>query len=310
MANNKHIDSLIVREFLGDLSQTEQEELDIWLNHSTDNQQRYDKLRGILENKDLIANWRSIDLESNWQEILTKSKSAGKVFKLKAFIRYAAAASILLFGGTLFYRFQTYTSLTNNQLQPISHILPDGSTVWLKHGAEITFNKRNFPENRMVEMDGEVYFDVKKSSSPFTVDIGKSTVEVLGTSFNIDEENKRTEVILVEGSIRYSNHIENLVLKPGERAISENGSLQMVNEFNPNSIGWMTGRFSFESTPLKNVLALVKEYYGFNYEVNGDLDNILISIEIERMSLKEFSEELSFILDRPIELRDKTLKID
>src|SRR5690606_24206533 len=80
--------------------------------------------------------------------------------------------------------------------------LPDGSKVWLNAGSTLTYPSRFNAEERVVSLEGEAYFEVRKSQTPaggmpFRVFTKGQTIEVLGTVFNVsayatDPETKTT----------------------------------------------------------------------------------------------------------------------
>lgn len=82
-------------------------------------------------------------------------------------------------------------------------ILPDGSLLWINSGSCISYAS-DFPENRKLNVQGEVYLDVRKDvKHPFVVKTNRLEVTVLGTSFNVTDYVKDTEiaVVLVQGSV-------------------------------------------------------------------------------------------------------------
>ena len=65
-------------------------------------------------------------------------------------------------------------------------VLPDSSEVWLNAGSTITYPKTFTKENRVVTLDGEAYFSVRKDDAkPFIVETSQLSVKVLGTKFNV-----------------------------------------------------------------------------------------------------------------------------
>lgn len=64
--------------------------------------------------------------------------------------------------------------------------LPDGSTVLLNEGSELSYSTSFGKQAREVTLTGEGYFDVQHNlSKPFKVLTGNVTTTVLGTAFNI-----------------------------------------------------------------------------------------------------------------------------
>ena len=307
MAKQRHIDSLIVREIVNDLNEAETNELKAWLSDDKQNVARYDRIKSSLQSGQVIKDWNEINLDSNWDDIL--KKAGKKTFRISPFIRYASAAAILLFAGVWIIGLLSNTTISNESSTPLAHELPDGSHVWLKQNASITYIEADFSEDRTLKMDGEVYYEVQKSTVPFTVDIGKTQVQVLGTSFNINETADSTEVILVEGSVRFKSNTEEHILKPGEKAIYSTKGIQKKNQFDINQIGWKSGVFQFSEVPLKKVMEQVSSYYGIEHQIAPEKAGLLVSMNINNSTLSEFIEELTFILDVEIENKTQSLII-
>ena len=90
-------------------------------------------------------------------------------------------------------------------------VLSDGTKVWINSGSELTFPMNFGKEERVVELKGEAYFDVTKSKEwPFIVRTCRSSVKVLGTSFNICsyEEDSLEQVTLEQGGVEVKHHDE------------------------------------------------------------------------------------------------------
>ena len=66
-------------------------------------------------------------------------------------------------------------------------VLPDGTKVWLNAATALRYPTAFTGKDRMVELDGEAYFEVAADAArPFRVDVKNGErVDVLGTHFNI-----------------------------------------------------------------------------------------------------------------------------
>ena len=113
--------------------------------------------------------------------------------------RWVAAAAVLVFAvsaGWYIYRVKPVPRqlITLQEKKPESAFftgkqfvrLPDGSTVLLNEGSELSYSTSFGKQAREVTLTGEGYFDVQHNlSKPFKVLTGKVTTTVLGTAFNI-----------------------------------------------------------------------------------------------------------------------------
>jgi ferric-dicitrate binding protein FerR (iron transport regulator) len=101
-------------------------------------------------------------------------------------------------------------------------VLPDNSHVYLNKGSVLNYPSGFEGDERLVELSGEAFFEVTKSSKPFRITCGRTVTSVLGTSFNIKGYNPKDQVnvIVVTGLVQVTSKdipIEKGVyLRPGD----------------------------------------------------------------------------------------------
>src|SRR5258705_7986378 len=118
----------------------------------------------------------------------------------------------------------SYNTLTNpTGSKVIDMTLTDGSRVWLNAGSSVTYPVSFTANERKVKITGEAYFEVQHDANkPFIVSKGETSVQVLGTHFNVnaydDEDN--IKVTLLEGSVKVSTmyDVRGTMLRPGQQA--------------------------------------------------------------------------------------------
>jgi len=152
-------------------------------------------------------------------------------------------------------------------------VLPDGSKVWLNSSSSIKFPAVFSNNERIVEVTGEVYFEVvKDKTKPFRVLFGDSEIEVFGTSFNVmayeDETYSRTT--LVEGSVGLKNKQYNRRLKPGQEAsVSSAGKITTEAVDTDEVIAWKKGLFYFRDASIEEVMKKAGRWYDIDVEYQG-----------------------------------------
>lgn len=109
----------------------------------------------------------------------------------------------------------TISVKTNQQTQAVA--LPDGSVVLLNQNSEIEYQK-DFGD-RQVTLHGEAFFKVQKAEVPFVVSTSNGKVTVLGTSFNVQEDEKQLAVEVETGSVELKVKDQISRLKRGESAV-------------------------------------------------------------------------------------------
>jgi len=166
--------------------------------------------------------------------------------------------------------------------------LSDGTKAWLNAASSLRFPALFGTEERMVEITGEVYFEVapmvkagSKDKVPFTVKINPAAgnggeVNVLGTHFNImayPEENE-VRTTLLEGSVVYNNNGSSKKLVPGQQSVfsSQEGMKVLENVKVNDVIAWKNGFFHFEGCDLEVILRQLSRWYDadvvFNRKIN------------------------------------------
>lgn len=309
MPLTKEIKGLIVQSFLGELSKPDNLLLEQWKQENERHQSLYEALRQKWESGELLKNWEDIDLQKNWLAIQEKARPE-HVIALGYWLRFAAAAVILIFVAVWYFKTYTPQTLINHGNQFLVHELEDGSRVWLKPGARLEFRYADFDEVRRVDLQGEAFFEVKKATAPFIVEApDNSKVEVLGTSFHVMTDAAQTEVLLIEGSVKFSFQQLSLQLKPGDFAVFDGQELLKQPFADPNAIGWKTGQFDFKEMPVYQVLEYLAPYYGIETEVTFEKRNLLLTTTIQQLSLDELVTELAFILDAEVTLDGQKLII-
>ena len=154
-------------------------------------------------------------------------------------------------------------------------ILPDGSKVWLNSVSSLRFPAIFNGKERKVELSGEAYFEVvKNTTQPFIVKTHDMNVFVTGTQFNVmaytDENYSATT--LVEGSVHVSNHNSNMVLKPGEQVVANEGAnlRKRITDVEQN-IAWKNGLFQFNDSDIRTVMNQISRWYDVSIEYQGEV---------------------------------------
>ena len=196
--------------------------------------------------------------------VLEKNKRTVRL----TWMKYAAAASILLLVGLgLFARFYTLTIEVPTG-ETSQHKLPDGSIVYLNAETSIDYHPYWWSFNREVELDGEAFFEVEKGES-FSVLSSMGSVEVLGTSFNIYNRDQTYTVYCKTGKVRVQNqHANEVILKPGQVTNAESLARQTTADLNSEQImSWRLNKFLYNTTPLTKVLEDFERHYGIRIDV-------------------------------------------
>ena len=143
--------------------------------------------------------------------------------------------------------------------------LSDGSKVQLNSMSSIRFPVQFAQACRLVELEGEAYFEVSKTGQPFIVQTKGMKIEVLGTTFNISAyANEEYQTTLVSGSVKVqTENGSNRILKPSEQACITPGSNQ-INVRNVDTAfytSWIHGKINFKDQRLDDIMKTLARWY-------------------------------------------------
>ena len=159
-----------------------------------------------------------------------------------------------------------------------SVMLPDSSRVILAPGSHLVVAANYGQGQRNVELRGAGQFTVRHDAKrPFSVRIGSAVIRDLGTVFSVKSiDNAGVVVSVTEGSVLLSdsssdagNHT--LQLKAGDRGrLMADGSVSAeLGIVTPDETAWVTGKLNYRDTPLAEVQADLRRWYGVELVV-GD----------------------------------------
>ncbi len=266
MLDDKKDDIFLSRWINGELSEEERKAFESHPEYT-----HYAKIMAGADALDL----KEYDVEKELASLKSKRNQApvkkqGSIIKLWPY--FAAAASIaLILGMFLFNADASYSTKYGEQL---SVALPDGSEMILNAKSNAIFDEKNWDKNRLVTLEGEAFFKVKKGSK-FTVSTKHGDVTVLGTQFTVQSLQSLFEVQCFEGKVSVTNLKNKEILTAGKayRNLDNNNPQQWV--FEAKEPSWITNTSSFRSIPLKYVFKELEEQYNITINTSSvDLSTI------------------------------------
>lgn len=157
-------------------------------------------------------------------------------------------------------------------------VLPDGSKVWLNASSTLKYPNVFGAKERVVELSGEAFFEVKKQDSPFYVQTQAQRVEVVGTQFNVNayDDEQIAKTTLIEGIVKVSmkqkgDKMQNITLAPGEQASISGSNVKIEQVDVSQIIAWKDGLFDFKGADLEMVMQEFSKWYGVDVKFNGEL---------------------------------------
>ena len=277
MANFEIDEEVLVAFLKGELDAAQAAAVEAWYDRSAANRRMLGQVYYILYVSDRINDAAGIDVERSLRQFKRRMHAGRRISLRRSAVRIAAAAviaAVLLAGGL------TTVLLSKRLAQPVTVVtqlgersqvvLPDGTKVWLNSSSSVEYVAPFFSRQRRVKMEGEAYFEVEHDRrAPFVVSTNGLDIEVLGTRFNIrnDDNEHRVTTVLLEGAVKaYASGREqaSVRLHPAQQLVFDTRTHAMRLTDCPSaerSINWIDGRFCFEHDTFGEIVAELKRYY-------------------------------------------------
>ena len=268
-------DELLIAYFKGEVSDEEAQQITEWIEAKIEHQRYYQQLCRLFE----VSYW--IEDIPEQTEVAFPKKTKALPWKHYV-ISFMKVAAIFVLGFALHF-FLNWQKTTHHELQHQIHVptgqhveimLADGSKVWLNSGSTLTFPSKFNGKKRLVELDGEGFFEVKSDKEhPFIVSTSKYQVKAVGTSFNIYDyqDSPQFEAALLNGKVEVTTNAKKssvVILTPNQRAALCQGVLEVKPIKNANNYLWRKGILYFNE-PLLEVFDKLQEYYDIEFQIRN-----------------------------------------
>jgi len=305
---------LFVRHFSGETSEKENEQIKHILNTDKEAQANYKMMSNTWTN--------SLKLKHHFDTktgLLRLKKRIKEKEKQKLLLWRVAAIFIAFFvlSSALLVDFNQTTIITaNNAIKKI--VLPDSSVVFLKKKASLSYSSSYlFDFNRKVVLKGEAFFNIRKKNNhkKFTVSTNSLKIQVLGTQFNVQSTNHKSQIVLKKGKVRLFNfrkEQEEIIMSPGDY-VSYNDIDNSItkNIVNPYLFTiWKEDKINFQNFNLIEVSSIIKQIFGKEVKIeNKTLINKSLKGSAPIDDLNILLKALSEILGEDLIIQNDTIII-
>lgn len=233
----------LIKYFSDSCTDEERKQIEQWRDESIENKLFYDKTKLFWDTMGRLKKEEKFDAEETWERVAKKMDKR----KYSVALKVAVSAVIVALLSFLFSSFfdnkemeqkqivvapDNEVNINEEQVVPKKELftnrstlkqeLPDGSRLMMNKNSYVSYH--NFMEDsiRTVRMNGEVFFQVKKSKKPFLVKTDDVNILVHGTSFNVNtfKRKKTIEVKVYEGQVTVSDsndRTNKVLLSKGEK---------------------------------------------------------------------------------------------
>ncbi len=203
----------------------------------------------------------------------------------------------------------TYRTFSTESNQHRLITLEDGTQIRLNSNSLIRMPSTYNGSDRMVELEGEAWFDVAEDiGRTFYVEADQAVIEVLGTEFNIkiDDISETVQIAVAKGKVSlYSGNSQETdsseaILTKNSFAIFQPANNEILIEQTPveNYLSWINGRLYFYDDPLWMVSRYLQRLYNIDIEFEDDLlRNRTLSLDLPSEELDPILETISSTLN-------------
>ena len=309
MKNEIYIRSLLSKYIANQCSDSEREELFVYLNTPTGKQLLEETMNAEADQMFAAPAGLSPEISNRifnrLQESISESSTPIRkpffsvLYSKKTWQLAAAFIGLLLIFGISYNRYfanQTqFVSTEAGQMRTV--ILPDGSRVVLNSNSSITYQANwSGGNSRDVTLEGEAFFDVTHNTrQPFFVKTPRMEIKVLGTAFNVKsrKEEKVFETTLVRGKVTIkdleSPESKETVLQPNEQAVFSKSSakIETAKIIPKENSYWHKGHLIFEDEPVQVITRELEKWYQVKIEVEEASKNCRFNFNVDKETLPE-----------------------
>lgn len=195
--------------------------------------------------------------------------------------------------------------------------LPDDTRITLNEGSRISHPKRFSDEERVVELEGEAFFEVSEDKEkPFLVQAHNAIIRVLGTSFNVRAVDSESDVSVTveEGEVRLSDYddIAYVDLEKNEKGIlnRHTGHIEKYEKAEGTEMFWKSRTLIFRDTELSAVFKTLERLYSVELEVkNEKILSCLLTGKFQDMEADEILEKIALSFNLTIHKNNNIFEI-
>ena len=313
--NERQIPYELLAKYLSrQCTQAELEEVNRWLNEDAEHPLLLEKLKRQWEAVQVDASVFVIpDKAAVWNKVQARIRDKAKqvpMYSRSLLIRVSSVAAFiaLVLGFSLSFllngqkeswqasQFENVVMAPSGQKTQL--VLPDGTLVWLNSGSRLSYNYQYSTKDRVVYLEGEAFFDVKKDTQyPFIVKAGAVDVKVHGTAFNVSAYADEDDIMvaLLRGKVSLLSATDQKLLaylSPDQEATVSKRSLSCRVESCDASIesSWHHNLLKFDGTPAKEVWKKLERWYGVDIALSNVSPSQAYWFTIKTESLTELLE--------------------
>jgi transmembrane sensor len=295
-----------------------------WIDSSPENHHQFEQFKVVWEETGkLIPAPVDVDIDDAWNKMSFRidafdekseitQKEIGRTIPFRKYLLRVAAVLIpfiVISSIYLILNQKPKQIIRETTAQTLKDTLSDGSIVALNKQSKISYPQKFIGNKREVEMEGEIFFEVKPDSTkPFIIHAENVMIKVLGTSFNVRSfaDSSEIEVKVKTGHVMVYSLRQNyadtvsLILKAGETGIYYKSTNEIKKvELPIKAESQQSGiTLVFNRTRLVQAIDSIQKKYGVTISLQDEnLRNLHISTTFKNLSIDSIIDVLKNTFD-------------
>lgn len=303
-ANFYHIDDLLVKYLLEEVTPDEKKQVENWILSDAANKKHYEDFKLIWNESKRLEKRSMVNEEEAWQRFQNrvKTRQLKPLRKMQfSWMRIAALFILITGAGLLAYNLldrdeEAKTIALLSKEMVITDTLPDGSVVTLNKNSSLSYPEVFSDTIRSIKLSGEAFFNVSPNKKkPFVIHVNDVQIRVVGTSFNVKSSNATTEVIVETGIVEVKRQTNTVRLIKDEKIIVKQDSVLKKDIVEDKLYNYYrTKEFACDETPLWKLVTVLNEAYNAQIVIeNKSIRNLPLTTTFNNESLDNILKVIS-----------------
>ncbi len=296
MKNQDYINELLGRYFAKEeLDREQQKELELWMESHPEEFRKLKKVMAHTEEK--LHTAPMFNAELAWKKVEPKLKTQRQLSIRPWKVMTAIAASLVIVMLAVRLIPNSKSLHYENRTASIQNILlPDSSEVTLFPNATLDCRIAENDGDRKVNMNGKVFFKVKRSKGRrFQIKAEETFVEVLGTSFIVDASQKsKTKVQVRSGKVKVSSGSSEVELEKNEQVEISGSKITMKTIDQPAQVfGFVEKELVVQNEPITEVVKDIETLTGVQITLESAVSKNKITTRLDLNQIEQIVKELA-----------------
>jgi len=311
------IDKILLKVMNDQASREEYEALEAW---KLESQENLALLQEISKSQSVSSTpYKEYDKDKAWKKVeaqidpLPHSKPT-KISLAPAYILLGVTLAILAF---LLMKEDSSTNLPSHYeaaTETNAFALQDDSKIWLREGGSTieVLSQFESANERRVALSGEAFFDIKKDSKPFVIELSNNDyIEVVGTSFNVINNDQELDICVYSGTVILHTLDRKLKLNRGDKASRVLGSIVINKNTESNKLSWKSNELVFDDMDLGQVFETLSKHYKVDIQLDpsANTTNCRIRDRFKEKSIAEVLEALAKHTGFEYQIKEQNISI-